>query len=140
VKVEGTGCYHVVSRIVDRNFRLDDGEKEIFRGMMRRAEAFSGVRILTYAVMSNHFHLLVEVPERGGVDEAELVRRVTILYGRVHALGLMRQWAEWRKTGAAYLVEEQQNKLRARMCDVSAFVKTLKQNSGKGDVSRQTDK
>ena len=32
VKAEGTGRVplHVVSRIVDRAFRLDDGEKEIF--------------------------------------------------------------------------------------------------------------
>ena len=67
VKAEGTGCYHVVSRIVDRNFRLDDGEKELFRRMMRKAEAFSGVRVLTYAILSNHFHLLVEVPVRGEV-------------------------------------------------------------------------
>jgi len=78
VKAEGVGHYHVVSRIVDRTFRLDDGEKEIFRGMLRRAEAFCGVRVLTYAVMSNHFHLLVEVGERVEVDEAELVRRMTI--------------------------------------------------------------
>ena len=127
VKVEGAGCYHVVSRIVDRAFRMDDGEKEIFRGIMRRAEAFCGVRILTYAVMSNHFHLLVEVPEPGAVDEGELVRRVGILYGRVYAANLVKQWAEWRKTGAAYLVEEQQDRLRARMYDLSAFVKTLKQ-------------
>lgn len=41
VKLEGRGCYHVVSRIVDRNFRLTDAEKEIFRKMMRKAEAFS---------------------------------------------------------------------------------------------------
>jgi REP element-mobilizing transposase RayT len=117
----------VVSRIVDRNFRLDDGEKEIFRRMMRQAEAFSGVRVLTYAVMSNHFHLLVEVPERGGVDEAELLRRVTALYGRPYAANMARQWAEWRKTGADGLVGEQQERLRLRMGDVSAFVKTLKQ-------------
>ncbi len=76
VRAEGCGCYHVVSRIVDRNFRMDDAEKEVFRGMMRRAEAFCGVRVLTYAVMSNHFHLLVEVPERVEIDEAELVRLV----------------------------------------------------------------
>jgi REP element-mobilizing transposase RayT len=69
----------VVSRIVDRTFRLDEQEKDVFRGMMRRAEAFCGVRVLTYAVMSNHFHLLVEVPERGEVGEAELVRRMTVL-------------------------------------------------------------
>ena len=127
VKIEGTGCYHVVSRIVDRNFRLDDGEKEIFRRMMRKAEEFSGVRVLTYAVMSNHFHLLVEVPERGEVDEAELLRRVTALYGTPYAADMARQWAEWRKTGADYLVGEQQDRLRLRMGDVSAFVKTLKQ-------------
>ncbi|MDD4019234.1 MAG: transposase, partial [Kiritimatiellae bacterium] len=84
VRAEGSGCYHVVSRIVDRTFRMDDKEKEIFRGMMRRAEAFCGVRVLTYAIMSNHFHLLVEVPVRGEVGEDELVRRMTILYGRIY--------------------------------------------------------
>ena len=109
VRAEGVGCYHVVSRIVDRNFRLDDKEKEIFRGMMRRAETFCGVPVLTYAIMANHFHLLVEVPERGTVDEAELVRRMTVLYGRVYAANVCKQWAEWRKSGAAQLVEEQQN-------------------------------
>ena len=85
------------------------------------------MRILTYAVMSNHFHLLVEVPERGEVDEAELVRRMTVLYGQAHVSNVRKQWAEWRGTGAAHLVEEQQTRLRARMGDVSAFVKTLKQ-------------
>ncbi len=127
LRAEGVGCYHVVSRIVDRAFRMDDAEKEVFRGMMRRAEAFCGVRVLTYAVMSNHFHLLVEVPERAGVDEAELVRRMTVLYGKAHVAGTLNQWAEWRRTGAARLVGEQQERLRARMYDISAFVKTLKQ-------------
>jgi len=127
VKAEGAGCYHVVSRIVDRNFRLDDNEKELFRGMMRRAEAFCGVRVLTYAILSNHFHVLVEVPERGTVSEPELIRRMTVLYGRTYAANAQRQWAEWRKTGAARLVEEQQDKMRLRMGDISAFVKTLKQ-------------
>jgi REP element-mobilizing transposase RayT len=127
VRAEGMGCYHVVSRVVDRTFRLDDREKEIFRGMMRRAEAFCGVRVLTYAVLSNHFHLLVEVPFRGEVDEAELVWRMTALYGRAHVALVLRQWEEWRKVGTAYLVEEEQNRMRARMGDISAFVKTLKQ-------------
>lgn len=127
VKAEGTGCYHVVSRIVDRNFRLDDGEKEIFRRVMRKAEAFSGVRVLTYAVMSNHFHLLVEVPERGEVGEAELLRRMTALYGEAYVANKVKQWREWRDGGAASLAEEERGRLRARMGDVSAFVKTLKQ-------------
>ena len=47
--------------------------------------------------------------------------------GCYHVANMKRQWAEWRKTGAAYLADEQQDRLRARMGDVSAFVKTLKQ-------------
>ena len=93
VKIEGVACYHVASRIVDRNFRLDDAEKEIIRKRMRQAEAFSGVRVLTYLVMSNHFHLLVEVPERGDVDGAELLQRMTALYGAAHVRNLGKQWA-----------------------------------------------
>ena len=127
VKAEGTGCYHVVSRIVDRTFRLDDGEKEIFRRVMRKAEAFSGVRVLTYAILSNHFHLLVEVPERGEVGEAELLRRMTALYGEEYVANKLKQWREWREGGVASLAEAERERLRARMGDVSAFVKTLKQ-------------
>jgi REP element-mobilizing transposase RayT len=127
VKVEGTGCYHVVSRVVDRAFKMDDGEKEIFRRMMRKAEAFSGVRVLTYAVMSNHFHVLVEVPDRGEVGEDELLRRMTALYGAAYVAARVVQWAEWRKNGAAYLANAERDRLLARMGDVSAFVKTLKQ-------------
>lgn len=127
VKVDGTGCYHVVSRVVDRAFKLDDGEKEIFRRTMRKAEAFSGVRVLTYAIMSNHFHVLVEVPERGEVGEAELLRRMTVLYGDAYVAGRVSQWEEWRKGGAAYLADAERDRLLARMGDVSGFVKTLKQ-------------
>ncbi|MDD2455939.1 MAG: transposase [Kiritimatiellae bacterium] len=127
VKLEGRGCYHVVSRIVDRNFRLTDDEKEIFRRMMRKAEAFSGVKILTYALMSNHFHLLVEVPERQDVAEDELVRRMRALYGPARVADTLRQWDEWRGLGQARLVEDEQERLRARMGDISAFMKTLKQ-------------
>jgi putative transposase len=42
---------------------------------MRLYEAFCGVRVLSYWVMSNHFHLLVEVPtltEKGLSDDALL--------------------------------------------------------------------
>jgi len=127
VKADGTGCYHVVSRVVDRAFKLDDGEKEIFRKMMRKAEAFSGVRVLTYAVMSNHFHMLVEVPGRGEVGEAELLRRMTVLYGAAYVAARTKQWEKWRKNGAGCLADRERDNIRARMGDVSAFVKTLKQ-------------
>ena len=54
--------YHVVSRIVGQAFLLDSKGKEQFVRYMRMYEEFCGVRVLTYCIMSNHFHILVEVP------------------------------------------------------------------------------
>src|SRR5271165_7417861 len=68
VKAEGQSFYHCVSRVVDCQFIFQTAghgspEAERFVLLMRRLEAFSGVRVLTYALMSNHFHLLCEVPQ-----------------------------------------------------------------------------
>src|SRR5690349_8851918 len=60
------GFYHCVSRVVDRRFVLGDLEKEHFVALLREYEAFCEVRVLTYCVMSNHFHVLLEVPKRPG--------------------------------------------------------------------------
>jgi REP element-mobilizing transposase RayT len=63
---------------------LDVAEKERFRQIMRKVEGFSGCRVLSYCVMSNHFHLLLEVPPmpQGGLSDEELLRRLGALYSR----------------------------------------------------------
>jgi len=68
--------YHVISRVVDRRLVFQRDEKEHFRKLMRMMERFSGCRVLAYAVMGNHFHLLLEVPPRPetGLDAATLDR------------------------------------------------------------------
>ena len=56
--------YHCVSRVVDRNFVLGELEKETFVKLMRRYETYCGVRVLSFCIMTNHFHILLEVPKR----------------------------------------------------------------------------
>jgi len=126
VKMEEAATYHVMSRIVERNYRLTDGEREIFRRIMRASETFSGVQVLTYALMANHFHILVHVPERREVPEEEVVGRCEALYGRKETRQMTEQWEVWRRTGNDVLVVQQLAKLRARMYDISQFMKTLK--------------
>src|SRR6516162_9339397 len=63
-----------VSGVVERRFIFQtsghgSAEAKRFIKLMRRLEAFSGVRVLTYALMSNHFHLLCEVPEPKALSE-----------------------------------------------------------------------
>jgi hypothetical protein len=60
--------YHVISRIVDRRFVLGDEEREHFKMLMRMYENFSGCRVLSYCIMSNHFHILLEVPPKLGEE------------------------------------------------------------------------
>ena len=85
IKAEGDAFYHVVSRIANRAFLLNNTEKKrIFVNMMHRAADFSGVDVITYVVMDNHFHLCVRVSKREGeVPESEVLRRVGSFTGRI---------------------------------------------------------
>ena len=76
--------YHCVSRVVDRNFVFGPEEKEKLRTLMRMYENFSGCRVLSYCLMCNHFHILLEVPPmaEGGLSDAQLLDRLRALYGR----------------------------------------------------------
>jgi putative transposase len=127
IKGGGGDYYHCMSRVIERRFVLGEVERERFRGLLRACERFCGVRVLTYALLSNHFHILVEVPERGEPEDAELVRRVGALYGGARARDLEGRLEALRERGA----EQEAGTLRARylyrMGDVSEFMKTLKQ-------------
>ena len=68
-----SNSYHVMSRVVDRRFIFGDEEKEFFRQTMRKLEAFTGIRVITYCIMSNHWHILMAVPSCGETDDAELL-------------------------------------------------------------------
>jgi putative transposase len=76
--------YHCISRVVDRRFVLEEREREHFRMLMRMMENFSGCRVLSYCLMSNHIHLLLEVPPMAveGISDAELLKRLGGLYSK----------------------------------------------------------
>ena len=127
VKVEGDGFYHVVSRIGGKRFLIDEKEKAILLGMIRGAAAFSGVELYTFAVMSNHFHLLVRVPRRKEVSDKELERRMLAWYGPGKFAAILEKWEKWTKKGQAMRVADERDRMRARMYDLSQFCKTFKE-------------
>ena len=121
--------YHCVSRVVDRRFVLQDREKEKFVELMREYTAFCGVRIITYCVMSNHFHILLEVPKAPGVlpTDEELLKRIEGLSGLAGGRGARQILEGLRKAGDDTAAEEFRRKYFERMWDVSGFMKLLKQ-------------
>jgi len=120
--------YHVVSRVVGRErlFNTEE-ERERFAKTMRQVEGFSGVQILAFAVLGNHFHILLYVPERQEVGDRELERRMRFLYpdGLVHEfmLGL----STLREAGQNDTAERLKRTYVRRMYNLAEFVKTLKQ-------------
>ena len=121
--------YHCVSRVVDRTFRFGPAEKEEFVRRMRALEAFCQVRVLTFCVMSNHFHVLVEVPERPEREptDAELVAHLGTLYGAQRLAEIRWQLQHFRSQGNHAAAEALRQRFQRRMWDLSVFLRELKQ-------------
>jgi hypothetical protein len=95
--------------------------------MMRRLEAFSGVRLLDYVIMGNHFHLLCEVPEPSPLSENEVLERIEALYGPQRVRTFREQLARFaQQAGGAELCRRLLEPFRNRMNDISIFLKELK--------------
>jgi REP element-mobilizing transposase RayT len=130
IKVEECANYHCLSRIVGREFLLGDEEKEFFVRLIRKLEAFHGCLVLTYCVMSNHFHLLLEMPgttASADLCREEILRRVAILYG-VDGVEALRQELDRAAASADPRWEREiLDRFRCQMGDLSVFMKQLKQ-------------
>jgi REP element-mobilizing transposase RayT len=127
--------YHVISRVVDRRFVLETEEKEKFRTLMRMQEKFTGCRTLSYCLMDNHFHLLLEVPTMAetGLSNDELLKRLSAIYNEAFVAGVAKELADAR--AATYVndggLEEAlaaiHHRFTYRMHDLGEFMKGLLQ-------------
>ena len=129
-----SSVYHLTSRVVDRRFVFGDEERGKFRMFMRMMENFSGCRVLSYCVMSNHFHILLEVPPmpQGGLSDAELLKRLGVLYGENFVKSVADELSAARmegdgEVGDAERIAEIHGRFTHRMHDLSDFMKTLLQ-------------
>ena len=90
------------------------------RGQIRRVAKFCGVRVLTYALMDNHFHLLIEVGKEGELSDEVLLDRAGAIYS-------VEKVMELEKALRGKHRDAVREKLLNRMGDVSNFMKELKQ-------------
>ena len=132
IKVNGTGFYHCISRTCsgDHLFRTDRAlcrEAEMFVGLMRRLAKFCGIQILTYALMSNHYHILCEVPEPYVISDQELLKRIEALYGKTRRDSIAHQLKKClAQGGSSEPACEIRTRFTRRMFDISIFNKELK--------------
>lgn len=127
--LEKPAIYHCVSRVVDRRFVFGEEEREKFRILMRKYESFSGCRALAYCVMSNHFHLLLEVPPmpQGGLSDEQLLERLRAIYREDVVKEVEKQLQEARAQKMTTWAQQIHQRYEYRMHDLSQFMKTLLQ-------------
>ncbi len=127
--------YHVMSRTCGGELFFDDVEKEALRRLLWKMAEFSGVRLVTYCIMGNHFHALVEVPKReiwlerfsGVGGEVKLFEHLRTLYSREFVELLKQEIEALRRLGMDNLALSKLEVIKKRFCDLSIFVKEVKE-------------
>lgn len=121
-------CYHLISRVAHRAFFLDADERTRLADLIRRAAAFSGVKLLAYSVMSNHFHVFVYIGRPEALSDAEIVRRISALCTDVRFEQVMKMWNELAKSPDSPEFRRYRRSFLRRMWNAGEFMKTLKQH------------
>jgi REP element-mobilizing transposase RayT len=126
--------YHCISRVVDRRFAFGVEEKERFRTLMRIMENFTGCRVLSYCLMCNHIHILLEVPAmpQDGISDGVFLKRLSAIYGEAFVADVAGQLDTARiegglEGGNPERVEEIKGRFTYRMHDLGEFMKGLLQ-------------
>ena len=125
---EGAAVYHCMTRTVNGERLLDDVAKEVLRKQLWQIADYCGVQVITYAIMSNHFHVLLRIPRKSDISDQELLRRYGVLYPKTTRYQTAKltvieaRLGKQEEAGLAW-----RDKQLALMGDVSQFMKLLKQ-------------
>jgi putative transposase len=113
---------------VNGEFLFGDVEKEVLRKQIWQMADFCGVQVITHDILTNHFHVIVLVPKKVAIGDAELLRRYRVLHPtptryQPARLEVIEQWlATQSPEGVAW-----RKQMLALMGDVSPFMQFLKQ-------------
>lgn len=143
LRPEVDSIYHCIDRVVDRNYIFEQAEKRHFHLLMRQLERFCGVQVLTYCLMSNHFHLLVRVPDKSSappLEVAELRQLLPLIYQGRQLLEVVQELdraSASAEAGSDTWLREILSRFDARRHSLSHFLKDLKQRFTRWHNRRQ---
>lgn len=136
----GPSFYHCITETLPSLPAFTEDDKNLFVGNLRRMEAFTGVRVVTYSILDHRIRMLVHVGDLADVSESELGRRLKTYYGAEaggERLKILRQIK--RKDGAKAYAKAVA-KYTDRMGSMALFLKTLLQMLTQGYNNRNGTK
>ena len=119
--------HHITSRIAHKVRFLQEQERNDLVDIIRRAAAFTGIKLIGWCVMVNHFHVLAFLPMPQEIGEQEILRRYSILKGKKAAVEVGSRLIQLRLNGKGEEAERWLAAQRKRMQNIGDFVKIVKQ-------------
>ncbi|MGM0611318.1 MAG: transposase [Thermodesulfobacteriota bacterium] len=102
--------YHIISRTALQGLPIKDRDNEYLLNLIYKLSKFYFVDVLGFALMGNHFHLVVRMYPESDVTDQEIKRRLEKYYG------------DNLKVGEVHIAD-----YRKRLTDLGAYVKDIKQ-------------
>ena len=119
--------YHIISRVSRGEFLIDDEGKEYFMNLMFKLAKAYYVDITSFAIMSNHFHILLSNRK----DEVERATKDELFSKYKDAYGKNADPPEGSFIKKSFEIEYDEDggveRLRQRLGSVSRFIQELKQ-------------
>ena len=126
----GSRCVHVVSRTAGRQILFGDRDKETFHKILFKQLKFSGLRLIAWCFMGNHFHLLLEVPDRelalARLSDEDILSRLSVFSGEMSTKFLLEEIGNRRRLEDAEGLRQIAERVSRRLFDLSMFMKELK--------------
>ncbi|MGI9244891.1 MAG: transposase [Verrucomicrobiales bacterium] len=126
----GSRCVHVVSRTAGQEILFGDQDKERFHKILFKQLKFSGLRVIAWCFMGNHFHLLLEVPDREQAIEAlgveDILSRLSVFSGEMSTKSLQEEVDLRRQLEDEEGLRQIAERVSKRLFDLSMFMKELK--------------
>lgn len=109
--------YHIYNRVAHSVRFLDNEEKDDLLDRVRRIAEFCGIRLLSWCMMTNHFHLLVYLPVPKELSREELRRRFDLLKDDERAVFI-----------EGFIKDRAPMDVVSRMCNIGMMMKMIKEN------------
>jgi len=118
--------YHITSRVVEKRFIFKERERAKFLKLAKDFAVFSGFELVSWCLMSNHFHLLVRVPVQDveAISDQEMIRRLERILSPIRMGKLV---ARLNACSDAETRREILGCFRKRIGHLPSFVKAVKQ-------------
>lgn len=121
--------HHLTSRIAHRVFFLKEEQRNDFMELMMGISEFTGIVLLGWCIMSDHFHILAYLPEVPDLTDEEVMLR----YKAIRDLGghctEVYDFDRWRTQGeyGARMIDYAVTALKKRMYSIPHYMQMLKQ-------------